>query len=343
VGADGQPRPLRALKAARDFLAEPAPRGFSVGLHAFCKVNLGLGVGRRRPDGYHEVDTVFQTIDLADTLYARERPAGLRLRVVRRGPARGAGLAVSGGSANLVLRAARLLQRAAGERRGAEIVLVKRVPAGSGLGGGSSDAAATLRLLRRLWGIALTPAAERRLARELGSDCPFFLSGGRARATGRGERLRRLGVARLERVILALPRTGVSTAAAYRLLDRSRSARRGGPRPLASRDAKDLTPVGPPRIIIAHLPVSPPVGGASFMLRNDFEEVVARHYPVVHAARVWLEELSVGIPRMSGSGSAVFVVLPPGAKPGGVVTRLRRRSFEVVLARFTRVGSLWCR
>jgi 4-diphosphocytidyl-2-C-methyl-D-erythritol kinase len=357
VGADRQPRPLRALKAARAFfaeparafLAEPAPRGFTLGLHAFCKVNLGLAVGPRRPDGFHDLRTVFQTVDLADSLYARLRPSGLRLRVVRRGPARRAGLPVAGGGANLVARAARLVRAAARERRGAEIVLVKRVPAGSGLGGGSSDAAAALRLFGRLWGARLSLGAERRLAGELGSDCAFFLAGGRARASGRGDRLRALPVPTLERLVLVLPRVGVPTATAYRLLDRSRAAAAArGPRPAPRRpprnpDAKDLTATGPPRIINLDSRIQCRVGRSSFLLDNDFEEVIARHYPVVHAAREWLSELGVGKPRMSGSGSAVFAILARGARPGGVVTRLRRRSFEVVQARFTRVGSLWCR
>ena len=320
--------------AARRFLAEPAPPGFPLGLHAYCKVNLGLAVGPRRPDGFHDIATVLQTIDFADTLYARPRARGLRLRVVRRGPARRLGLPVGAGASNLVRRAARQLREAAGERRGAEVVLVKRVPAGSGLGGGSSDAAAALRLLSKLWGLRSDPRGMRRLAGALGSDCAFFVAGGRARATGRGERLRRLPVSDLRRVVLALPATGVPTALAYRLLDDSRR-----PRPLA----KDLTLSERARKISprsTHRTVSL---GARSLLRNDFEEVIASHYPGIRAATSLLRELGVGIPRLSGSGSAVFAVLPPGRRSPGAVTRPRRRSLAVVQARFTRVGSLWCR
>ena len=319
---------------ARRLLAEPAPAGFPLGLHAFCKLNLGLAVGPRRPDGFHEVATVFQTIDLADTLYARPRARGLRLRVVRRGPARGRGLAVGAGGSNLVARAARRLRAAAGERGGAEIVLVKRVPAGSGLGGGSSDAAAALRLLARLWGAPVRTEGLRRLAGGLGSDCAFFVAGGRARATGRGERLSRLQVPGPRRVLVALPATGVPTARAYRLLDEARGA--------AAR-SKDLTPSARARKISPRWTHPTMSLGARSLLRNDFEEVIASHYPGIRAATSLLCELGVGSPRLSGSGSAVFLEVPPGMTAPGAVTRQRQRSLALVLARFTRVGSLWCR
>jgi 4-diphosphocytidyl-2C-methyl-D-erythritol kinase len=83
--------------------------------------------------------------------------------------------------------------------------------------------------------------------------------------------------------------------------------------------------------------------GARSLLRNDFEEVIASHYPGIRAATSLLREMGVGTPRLSGSGSAVFLELPPGDRAPGAVTRRRRRSLAVVLARFTRVGSLWCR
>jgi 4-diphosphocytidyl-2-C-methyl-D-erythritol kinase len=241
---------------------------------------------------------------------------------------------VGAGAANLVLRAARLLRLAAGERGGAEIVLVKRVPAGSGLGGGSSDAAAALRLLARLWGLRADREALRHLAAQMGSDCAFFVGGGRARATGRGEKLRPARVPELRRLLLALPAEGVPTPLAYRLLDRSRRN---------ASHSNELTPSGRDRSISQSQTLSTMGWGYRSLLRNDFEEVIASHYPGVRAATSMLIELGGGIPRLSGSGSAVFSVLPPRKRTPGVVTRLRRRSLAVLLARFTRVGSLWCR
>ena len=316
------------LYRAGDFLAEPAPPGYEIGLHAFAKLNLGLRVGRRRADGYHDVDSVFQTVDFADSLYGRPEKRGLRLKVVRRGPSRRAGFAVSAGPANLVRRAARLLRERYGVKQGASLVLVKRVPAGGGLGGGSSDGAAAIRLLARLWGLADAWKNGERLAAELGADGAFLWRGGRARARGRGERLRSLPIPHLERVAIVLPRRGVATSRAYAWLDEFR-------------DAKRLTPTKRVHTISALRAAGVRSGIAHG--ENDLEEVVKRHYPEVDAARQMLIDLGLGSVRMTGSGSAVFGVLPRGRDPLGAVTRLRRSPFDVVMARFTRFGSLWCR
>jgi 4-diphosphocytidyl-2-C-methyl-D-erythritol kinase len=316
---------------ARDFLAEPFPRDYDLGIHAFAKVNLGLKVGRRRRDGYHDIDTVFQTIDFGDTLYARPRPRGLRLRVVRHGPARKAGFPVPANTANLVLRAAQLLRERYRTRAGADLLLVKRVPAGSGLGGGSSDGVAALRLLGRLWGLEDVEKNGEKLASELGSDCVFLWKGGRARARGRGERLTRLRVLGAPRpVTLVVVRRGVSTAAAYSWLD-------------ALRLSKDLTAPKHVHTIAALRAASETESAASRAGENDFEEVVCRHYPEVHAAMRLLVEQGVGSVRMSGSGSAVFGLPPRGRDPLVRFRRLARTPFDVVMTRFTRFGSLWCR
>jgi len=319
------------IHRARDFLDEPAPRAYPLSIHALAKLNLGLSVGRLRADGYHDIDTVFQTIDFGDTLHARPRPRGIRLRVVRKGPARRAGFAVPQTSKNLVVRAARLLQARFGVRTGADIMLVKRVPAGSGLGGGSSDAVTALRLLGRLWNLRGLEKEGVKLARELGSDCAFFWKGGRARARGRGERLRSLRVLSAHTLVLVLPQRGVSTTDAYRWLDESR------------RHSKDLT-VWKRLHTIDALRNSRETESPVFLaVENDFEEVVGRHCPEVNAAKRLLVEQGVGSVRMSGTGSAVFGVLPRERDPVEVVHRLGRTPFDVVMTRFTRFGSLWCR
>lgn len=149
-------------------------------LRAPAKVNLCLEVLGRLADGYHEVHTVLQAVDLSDTL-TFERADSLTLEVV---PAGAAPL-----QDNLVLRAAGLLRAESRPvvREGARIVLRKRIPAGAGLGGGSSDAAAALLGLRALWGVTVTDSALVRLAAALGADVPFFLRGGTALGTGRGD------------------------------------------------------------------------------------------------------------------------------------------------------------
>lgn len=314
-----------SLHRAESFLREPAPSGYPLGIHAFAKLNLGLWVGGRRPDGFHEIRTVLQTVNFADTIYLRPASRGLRLRVRVQEPARGRGLALGPAASNLVLRAARELRRTANVRSGADLLLVKRIPAGSGLGGGSSDAVATLRALVRLWQLRPNSAMLRDLALRLGSDCPFFLQGGRALAGGRGERLRALPVPTLRRTLLALPSSGVPTATAYRLFaTEKRLTRRASVRTL--------------RTPLSHRHHH---ATARSLMPNLLEEVVCRQYPDVAGARELLERRGVSAVQMSGSGSAVYGLLPPGARSDRYVPMQPESSAALVLARFTRAGSRW--
>ncbi|HEX5505712.1 MAG TPA: 4-(cytidine 5'-diphospho)-2-C-methyl-D-erythritol kinase [Thermomicrobiales bacterium] len=156
-------------------------------IHAPAKLNLGLEVTGRRADGYHELVTIFQALTLHDTLAVA--PAA-RLTLTVEKPGDPAGVGVPAGAGNLVLWAARALQAwAGGPPRGAALTLTKRVPVAAGLGGGSSDAAATLVALDRLWGLGVPEEELAALAAGLGADVPFFLRGGTALATGIGERL----------------------------------------------------------------------------------------------------------------------------------------------------------
>ena len=145
-------------------------------IHCYAKINLTLEVLGKRADGYHEVRTVMQTVGLADRL---EVTAAADISFACSDPA----LATPD---NLVYRAARLLQAECAVRTGAALRLEKRIPVVAGLGGGSSDAAATIVALNRLWNLQLSLTEQRRLAAALGSDVPFFLTGGTALATGRG-------------------------------------------------------------------------------------------------------------------------------------------------------------
>ena len=149
-------------------------------LQAPAKINLTLEVLGRRADGYHEVRTVLAAVDIADELELSEAD-GLALTVEPEGA-----VPVED---NLVLRAAALLRDAAPAGAGAAIVLHKRIPVAGGLGGGSSDAAAALLGLRRLWDLDLSDRTLAELAALLGADVPFFLRGGTALAAGRGEQL----------------------------------------------------------------------------------------------------------------------------------------------------------
>jgi len=172
---------------------------------AAAKVNLALEVLSRRADGYHEIATVMHAVDLSDRLVLEEADA-LEVRTTAPG--------VPTDERNLAHRAAAALRKAAGVDRGVRITLDKRIPVAAGLGGGSTDAAAVLVGLNRLWGLRWPAAQLDEVAVELGMDVPFFLRGGAALATGRGERLAALGGAMLA-LVLVNPRFPVSTAEMY--------------------------------------------------------------------------------------------------------------------------------
>ena len=167
----------------------------TLALRAPAKINLTLEVIRRRPDGFHEVTLLLQTITLFDELTLEEAPE-ITLECSD---------ASLMGPDNLVLRAARLLQEATGTTKGVRMFLEKEIPTAAGLGGGSSDAAAALRGLNRLWDLGLSLAKLETLGASLGSDVPFFLHGGAALCLGRGERVEPLPPANLPFIVLLCP------------------------------------------------------------------------------------------------------------------------------------------
>ena len=174
-------------------------------LNAAAKVNLVLEVLGKRADGYHEIATVMQAVDLSDRL-TLENAHEVELRV--------AGPPTPADSTNLALRAALSLREAAGVEHGVRISLDKRIPVAAGLGGGSADAAAALIGLNRLWGLRWPLERLEEVAVTLGMDVPFFLRGGAALATGRGEKLEPVAAGALA-LVLVNPRYGSSTAQAY--------------------------------------------------------------------------------------------------------------------------------
>jgi 4-diphosphocytidyl-2-C-methyl-D-erythritol kinase len=185
-----------------------------------AKLNLFLEVLGRRPDGYHEIETVMVAIGLHDTLTFRDDPSGaIRLRC--------SDPTLPVGADNLVIKAADRLREATGCRRGAEIDLWKVIPAQAGLAGGSSDAAATLAGLDRLWDLRMSPERLDVLAAEVGSDVPFFNHVPAAVCRGRGERVKPVPLTNRYHFVLVCPPVGVSTADVYRRIvppDRPREA-----------------------------------------------------------------------------------------------------------------------
>ncbi len=248
-------------------------------VRAPAKINLDLRVLRRRPDGFHEVATILQSIALHDTLSITPWSGPLTVR--------SAAASVPRDRDNLVWTAGAALWRALGrpgDPAGAAVVIRKRIPAAAGLGGASSDAASALRALRSCWEPSASPRLLEDVAAAVGSDVPFFLRGGTVRATGRGERLRRLPALPPHRVVLAVPDFGVSTADAYRWWDLDGQDDASGDAAAASSGWRR----DPGR------------------LRNDLEAPVARRHPVIRALAARLQ--AAGAPRaaLTGSGSVVF-------------------------------------
>jgi 4-diphosphocytidyl-2-C-methyl-D-erythritol kinase len=260
-----------------------------------AKLNLHLEVLGRRADGYHDLRTVFQAIDLSDTVSVRSGDVpGFRLAIEGPEP-------VPAGPENLVLRAAGALAARLGESRGAEIRLVKRIPAGTGLGGGSSDAAATLLALEALWGRTLDPADRAGLALDLGSDVPFFLRGGTALGEGRGERLSPFPAPPPAGWLLVVPDFRIATADAYRALEGRLTA-----------------PGAPPRMLKTACERG---GFESFVenIGNDLEAGVVRIQPRLARMKQELRSRGAAYAGITGSGSALFAVFRSPAEAMGVL------------------------
>lgn len=248
-------------------------------LRTSAKVNLALEVLGKRDDGYHEIATVLQAVDLFDRLTVD--PAET-LSLHTDDPE----LPTDDG--NLVMRAARLLQKAAGVERGARLRLQKRIPIAAGLGGGSSDAAAALTGLNRLWGLRWSRPRLQELAVELGMDVPFFLGTGRAVARGRGEQVATLPGGGGYALVLVNPRAPLSTKEVY------------GRVPAGWHEE----PTGTERVIEALRRRNPAVLAAA--LTNNLERVVEPVLPVIGRMKAALLAAGALGAIMSGSGPTVF-------------------------------------
>ena len=288
-----------------------------------AKVNLGLRILGRRRDGYHRIRTVLAAVDLWDTL--RFEPGGRELRL----ECDAADLPVD--ETNLVLRAAAALEGRVGHRLpGARIRLEKRIPVGRGLGGGSSDAAATLLALNRLFDLGLSRPELDRLAAGIGMDVPFFLYGGRAAAVGRGEQVFPLtGVPELA-LLLLVPDFGISTVEAYRRLPPLRAP--GGSPP-------DRVPVGTIGVSVEPEPGARKECGRGFeaALRNDLESSGALRTPRcdrrIPEMRRALMTVGAKGAAMSGSGSAVYGVFADRAAAVRAAASCARKGITAIATR----------
>jgi 4-diphosphocytidyl-2-C-methyl-D-erythritol kinase len=265
----------------------------AVAARAPAKVNVHLGVGPLRPDGFHELQTVFLAVSLFDTVTVR-RAEGLSLTVRGEGSGAGRGPAsVPADRRNLVWQAAELLARHAGVPAEAHLEVDKSIPAAAGLAGGSADAAATLVALDALWGTRATRGDLAGLAAELGSDVPFSLLGGVALGTGRGERLSPVLARRRWDWVLGIAGEGLSTPTVYDELDRLRGA---GALP-------DSEPASTEPVIAALRSGPAPVLAAA--LSNDLQAPALRLRPELRRALRTATEAGARAALVSGSGPTV--------------------------------------
>jgi len=259
-----------------------------------AKVNLGLWVGRKRADGFHDIVTIIAPVALHDTVSIKATSGGIA--VSPWGPKPQAPSSKQGirwDTGNLAYGAAEAFFRAARVDAGCRIHIAKRIPVGGGLGGGSSNAATVLSGLNRLFRTPLSPRQLRHIGASLGSDVPAFLIGGPAIARGRGDRLRRIRLPRIN-LLLCFPGHPVSTAWAYAEIDRRRRPGQGLTRPGIS-----------PKILRAALRRNEPDEVAA-QLKNSFEPVVFRRFPALGRARELLLRHGALAASLSGSGSTVY-------------------------------------
>jgi 4-diphosphocytidyl-2-C-methyl-D-erythritol kinase len=291
---------------------------------AFAKLNLDLRVLSKRPDGYHELRTIFQTISLHDTLhieFARAKHTQIELD---------SSIDIAD---NLVVRAAKLVLDHLKLNAHIRFTLKKQIPMGAGMGGGSSNAAATLIALSALAGRPIPFAQLSALAETLGSDVPFFLHGGTALGLGRGTELHPLPDLPQHHAVVVSTGIHVSTAEAYKALERSVT--------------NALTSASDSPILREFQAITWKLESASLKqlpLKNDFEPVVFQTHPELAAVVRKLRRLGAKPAMMTGSGSAIFGVFGSGAEARQAAESFRAgRTYPVRFVNRRQYRTLWRR
>lgn len=301
------------------------PDGPIIEVSAPAKVNLSLSVLSRRADGFHEIESLMAPVSLADSLVVRATD-GPDCRLSVRFGGRLAGAAggvlrrdVPADGTNLVVRAVRLLGQEAGIDRGLDIELVKRIPSGAGLGGGSSDAAAALRAAARLWGLHWPAERLAEIGARLGSDIPWFFAGGAAIVSGRGERVGPVVCMPPLHGVIASPAAGLSTAAVYRTC--VPDAARAG---VSSRLAEALA--------------RQDLAAALGLLHNDLEPPARTLCGDIDRLLGALGAAGALRPMLTGSGSACFALARTLAEARAVASRIDAAGWPGVFV--VRVGTM---
>ncbi|MDD5027458.1 MAG: 4-(cytidine 5'-diphospho)-2-C-methyl-D-erythritol kinase [Candidatus Omnitrophica bacterium] len=280
-------------------------------IYSFAKVNLALEIISKRPDNYHKLSTLFERISLRDKIILKNRRDNL-IKVYCSDPS------IPRGKSNLCWQAAKLLQDEFKVKKGLDIKITKHIPAGAGLGGGSSNAAGILLALNKLWGLQLDKPRLAALGAQLGSDVPFFIYDTPfAQGEGRGEEVHVLK--ELNRVklwhILVVPEIHVSTPRIYERWDTCLPA---------GRAFSGLTkPASNVKIIISKLTKKNPLFEPG-LLSNSLEPVTLKLYPEVRRIKEKLKRLRLKNILMSGSGGAVFAIVSSESKAVTLARRLKK-------------------
>jgi 4-diphosphocytidyl-2-C-methyl-D-erythritol kinase len=277
-------------------------------LKSFAKINLGLEIVRKRSDGYHDIRTLFQSIDLADRIELEPTADG-RIRL------EGDDRSVPWDETNLVFRAARQLRERSGTAAGAFIRVAKAVPPGKGLGGGSSNAALTLYGLNRLWSAGFGPEALAEMALRLGSDVPYFLRGGLCLGESRGEALTPLADFTPLPCVLVFPTYPILTSEIYAGVGTS------------------LTSEGKESKIVRFLDT-----GDFGLLENDLEHVILQRYPELEGLKRFFKGQGARLSLVTGSGSAVFGLFLERERAREALAQLRGKSEARLVETLPREG-----
>ncbi len=248
-------------------------------IHSYAKINLGLLLLDKRKDGYHNIATIFQQIDLYDTMTFQKRSSGIEITTTNS--------TIPLNKDNLAFKSFQLFQKKIAVQEGLEINIKKSIPIGGGLGGGSSNAASTLLAANHLWGNPLSDMELNRIATDLGSDVPFFLKGGTAFGEGRGEILTPLRWQTNYWIVLTCPPFGVSTSWAYNQAKIT-----------LTKDEKFA------KFISILERYNPHALKENF--QNELEGVVFRRHPILREIKEQMYQRDAFYAGMSGSGSSIY-------------------------------------
>lgn len=275
-------------------------------LRAYAKINIGLNIISSRSDGYHNIETIFQQIDLFDKIVLRKN----HINQIRIQSDNGK---VPKNKNNICYKAAKLIQYATGIRTGVNIEIEKRIPIGSGLGGGSSNAATVLKGLDQLWQLQLTNEDLHRFAVGLGADVPFFLTGGTALATGIGEKLESLVLPFDFYCVIIYPNIEISSTWAYKNFNFNLTK---------TKKCIKLSHIFSNRIRTSNI---------KYLIHNDLEEVVFKQYPLLREIKQLLYRKGAFFACMSGSGSTIYGLFKNYSDV--VVMRSILKPYQIILAK----------